>query len=276
VDPAERHRLRREILEEVGVLLHASLAADEWGRVLVEVVRDAQGEALVAGIDVEEIVGDEARVDAVFASDAARAALPVLAKACEALGALDGVELDDVRGGTFLRLKDGTFAWLPGLVHTPSATLDRAWDDVVAKLDAKNAELERRFGLSKSQRAEVALEAGRITFFSKERAIARANAVLLGTFARATRTWGWGATNPHVPEAARKAAAAVVDAIPERDAWELSTPVFATDEHTAWALAAFVCDRAGGEGVWRAPEAGGVVMLLLRDVTACDDDARSP
>src|SRR5580700_6430788 len=113
----EKSRLRGEILAEVGTLLREHLAADEWGRVLVEVVRDEHGEPVAAGIDVEDIVGDEARVDEVFGGDAMRPALPVLAKATEALCGLEGVELDDVRGGTFLRQQAGGFVWLPGLVH---------------------------------------------------------------------------------------------------------------------------------------------------------------
>jgi hypothetical protein len=48
--------------------------------------------------------------------------------------------------------------------------------------------------------------------------------------------------------------------------WELSTPVFATDESTAWALAALVCDGLGGDGVFCGPEDDGLVFLLLRDV----------
>ena len=54
--------------------------------------RGPDGAPVVAGIDVEELFGDEARVDAVFDGDGIRAVLPVLAKAVEALCALD--ELD--------------------------------------------------------------------------------------------------------------------------------------------------------------------------------------
>jgi hypothetical protein len=92
-----------------------------------------------------------------------------------------------------------------------------------------------------------------------------ARATLIGTFAPASRTWGWGASNPHVPEMVRRASARLVDEVLDRDMWELSTPVFATDESTAWALAAFVCDRAGGDGVLCSPEGEGRVFILLRD-----------
>jgi hypothetical protein len=64
----------------------------------------------------------------------------------------------------------------------------------------------------------------------------------------------------------RKSASAIVDAIPDRDMWELSTPAFATDETTAWALAALVCDRAGGDGVYCASEEEGLAFVLLRGV----------
>ena len=96
----------------------------------------------------------------------------------------------------------------------------------------------------------------------------RGRATLIGTFAPASRTWGWGGTNPHAPDAVRRASARLVDDVVDRDMWELSTPVFATDEVTAWALAAFVCDRASGDGVYCSPDDEGLVFVLLRDFAA--------
>src|SRR6516165_10606596 len=95
----EKQRLRRELLDDVGIVLRGELAADAWGRVLVEVVRGEDGEPVVAGIDVEDIVGAEAAVDAAFEAEHVRPLLPVLAKATEALCSLEGVALEDVRGG---------------------------------------------------------------------------------------------------------------------------------------------------------------------------------
>ena len=80
------------------------------------------------------------------------------------------------------------------------------------------------------------------------------------------RARGWGSPNPHAPDGVTGASAALVDAVPDRDVWELSTPVFATDEATSWAIAAFVCDRMGGDAVLCAPESEGLVFVLLRDV----------
>ena len=96
-DDADARALRREILEDMASIFRDNLAADAWGRLLVEVVRARNGAPLVAGIDVEEVVGDESRVDQVFGGEAARAAVAVLSKAVEALCALDDVLLEDVR-----------------------------------------------------------------------------------------------------------------------------------------------------------------------------------
>jgi hypothetical protein len=265
MDPALASRMRREILADVGALLREHLAADEWGRVLVEVRRGANGEPAVSNIDVEEIVGDETQVDAIFGGEGVRTLLPVLAKATEALCGLDELELEDVQGGTFVRVGDG-FGWLPALVHTPSMGFDRARDAVVAGLRAKNDALAARFGVTRETRHEAHLVRGAIVFTPPGRPPVRARATLVGTFAPATRTWGWGGSNPHVPEPVRRASADLADAIADRGMWEISTPVFATDESTAWALAALVCDRLGGDAVFCGPENGGLVFLLLRDV----------
>jgi hypothetical protein len=265
MDDAEKARMRSEILDEVGQLLREQLAADEWGRILVEVVREG-GEPVVAGIDVEDIVGDEARVDAAFADDAARPLLPVLAKATEALCALEEVELDDVRGGTFLRRRAGGFVWLPGLVRLPSTLLEEEWDALKADLETRNAALNTRFALGSHDRYDVDLEEESLVFSTGGHPRVRARGTLIATFSRSSRVWAWGGYNKNLPETARKAAAVLADAIAERDIWEVSTPLFPTDEATAWVLASLVCDRCGGEGVYGTPSADGLAFLLLRDV----------
>jgi hypothetical protein len=269
MDDAEKARMRSEILDEVGQVLRDQLAADEWGRVLVEVVID-RGEPVVAGIDVEDIVGDEARIDAAFADEAARPLLPLLAKATEALCALEGLELDDVRGGTFLRRRAGGFGWLPGLVRLPSATLEQEWDALKAKLDAKNAALNQRFALDDHERYDVDLEGQTLVFSRGGGPRVVAHAVLIATFSLPSRAWAWGGYNKNLPASVREASAALADAVPERDIWEVSTPLFPTDEATAWILAALVCDRLGGEGVYCTPTENGRAFLLLRDVRATD------
>lgn len=268
MDPAESWALRHEILDGIGAMLHAELAADSWGRILVRVVRGQGGDPLVAGIDVEEVLGDDAKIDEVFAGQSARALAPVLAKAIEALCGLDGLELDDVRGGTFVRLAQGGFAWLPALVHAPSAALDAQRDELMTRLRTKNAQLEANFGFPAQGRAQVDLRAERLSFYVGSRPVALARATLLGTFAPRSRTWGWGGSHPHVPEDVRRASAALVDGILDRGAWELSTPVFATDEATAWVLAAWVTDRVGGDGVLCSRESDGLVFFVLRHFCA--------
>jgi hypothetical protein len=258
--------MRREILDDVGALLTEHLSAQDWGRVLVEVVVGKDGEPLVAEMEVEDLVGEEARVDAAFGDETLRPLLPVIAKAVQALCGLEGVELDDVRGGTFLRRVAGGFEWLPGLVHLPSAGLESAWDVVTARAQALRQAMIARYELPANASFEVDLERERILFSSGEIARAEGRATLIGTFSLAGRTWAWGGPNVNLSAAMRASSAAIVDAIVERDLWELSTPAFALDQGTAWALSAFVCDRAGGEGVHCYENQGGLVYVLLRDL----------
>jgi hypothetical protein len=262
MDASEVERLRREILDDISRLLRDELVADAWGRAIVEVVREPGGAPMVAGIEVEEIAGDEAVVEAAFAGAAARALLPAVAKATEALCALDSVELDDVRGGTFIRVGDG-FAWLPGLVRAPSRRLDRERDFLVERMRCKNEELRARFA---ADRVALDVEGLTMRWLTGEQAIGSARATLLGSFARAPRTWAWAWSNPTVAEPARRASAAITDALDDRDLWEITTPVFATDEPTAWALAAFLCDRANAQGVQDIAREDGTLFVLLREV----------
>ncbi len=265
---AERARLRAEILEDVGALFAEQYAAEAWGRVLVEVAAEGEGEPRVAGIEVEDIVGDEALVDAAFAPERAGPLLAVLARATEALCALDDVELARVRGGTFVRQRGGGLAWLPGLVHLPSAAFERTWDDAARRLRARQHALEERFGLGAFERVELDLARERIAFSGPGRAGVAGRATLIGSTSRASRTWAWGGGNPNLPAAVRAASAALVDGIADRDMWELSTPLFPLDEATAWILAGLVCDHAGGDGVYRADDGDGRVFVLLRELRA--------
>ena len=91
----DEESLRREILEDMGSLLRDNLAAEAWGRLQIEVVRAPNGEPAVAGIDVEEIVGDEGLVDAAFSQPSADL-LATLAKATDALCSIDDVDLESV------------------------------------------------------------------------------------------------------------------------------------------------------------------------------------
>jgi hypothetical protein len=268
VDEVEKSRLRREILGDVGGLLGEHLAASEWGRVLVETSTDAAGQHIVAEMEVEDIVGDESRIDAAFAHEpTVRPLLPVLARAIEALCGLDGVDLERVTGATFLRQPDGSFEWLPGLVHMPSAALERVWDEVSAELKSRHASLEDRFGLGTFDGYELDLEHERIAWSGRGRAGVEGRATLIGSFSFGSRSWAWGAHNPNLPPHVRTASAALVDGILDRDMWELSTPIFGADEATAWALCAFVCAQTHAQGVYRGRSGESAVFVLLRDLS---------
>lgn len=266
LDDAEKQRLRREILADVGGIFAEHHAAQEWGRVLVEVAAAEDAEPRVAGIEVQDIVGDEARVDDAFAPERVAALLPVLAEATQALCALDDVELERVRGGTFIRQRAGGYAWLPGLVQVPSPAFENVWDEAQQRLKARQGGLEDRFGLGLFERYDLDIEHERIAFSSGGQPGVEGRATLIGTYSLASRTWAWGGLNPNLPEGVRRSSAALVDAIEERDMWELSTPLFPVDEATAWALAALVCDRAGGQGVYRGQDSDNRVFVMLRDV----------
>jgi hypothetical protein len=258
----EAEEMRAEILEELGPVLIEQLAADEWGRLLVAVV--PRGETFVVShVDVEDLVGSEARVEQALGGPAAREVLPLLAHACEALAATFEVDLAEVEGGTFLRRREGGFAFLPGLVHAPSEAFDRLAEERVPRVLARQEALHRR---GVTERFELDLEAGRVSFDRDDGGLVTARAVLLGTYAQDSRTWGWAWANPSLGEAVTGPSRRLCDEFPQRDAWEISTPQFATDPGTAWALAAVLAEEAGAEAIYRAPHPGGLVFLLLFDL----------
>jgi hypothetical protein len=127
----------------------------------------------------------------------------------------------------------------------------------------KNEALRARFP---SDGIELDVETRTLRWSYAGKITATAQATLLGTFARAPRTWAWAWSHPGLPDEMKRASSALTDAIQTRTIWEISTPVFATDEPTAWAIAALVCDRAKGDGVQRLAQEDGAVFVLVREV----------
>ncbi len=273
MDGRERAEARAGILEELRGLFAAAFAWETWGRLLVHVDVVEDGRPVVVDVAVEDIVGDEARLAAAFEGPEVRASLPAVARAVEALVAIDALELEALGGGTFVRTSDDQVAFLPGLVRSPSATFDRSRDEVVARGRARDASLAARFGLGADARL-VPSPGGRARVRREDRDVAVGEAVVLGTFSRPRRSFVWAATNPSLPEDERRACSALLDAMPQRDSWEIATFGFATDEPTAAALCAWVCDTLGGDGVVRVDGDGGPIFVLVRALRAVDAEER--
>ena len=265
MDRAARDEARTGILEELRGLFRAAYAWDTWGRLLVHVDVSEDGRPIVVDVAVEDIVGDEDRLAAAFEGPDVRGSLPVVARAVEALTALEELDLPTMGGGTFVRTSEEGLAFLPGLIRSPSAAFDRARDGVVARIDAKNAALASRFGIGRDAGLS-AIEDGTVRVLRDDRVVATARAVLLGTFSRPARSFVWAPANPTLGAEERKACSQLLDGMRERSAWEISTFGFATDEPTAWALSAWICDETGADGVTAIEDPAGLVFVLLRDV----------
>lgn len=265
---AERLGARRQILHELTPLLEETFVAAEWGRLLVRVTRVVSGGPwVVEGLDVEELLGDEARVEQAFHGEAARASLPALAAATETLCALEGVDVALVDGGTFIRMGIDGFAFLPGLVRTPSASFDRQREALLVAHDHASQAIWREHGLEGATfRADH--DDGTFVFVRGDQIVAKGTLAVIGTFNKAERQWAWGANNPTLTPEARARSAALIDSIPDRSLWEISTPAFTTDEGTARALAALVWSEAGGAATLALARGEGTIFLLLQDVRA--------
>jgi hypothetical protein len=268
MDDLDTPRMRAEILEELAPLFDGELASAEWGRALVTMIRRDDGLTFrVASIDVEDLFGDEARVDQALGGERMRRILPVIGQAVTALAATFDVDLADVEGGTFLRQPDGSMAFLPGLVHAPSRAFESQREGALRRLGDRQEALARASGAG--ARFSLDLEAGLVRFAAPDgRVVAEVSASLLGSFSFRTRTWVWAFANPSLPEVQKSASRAVCDRFPARDAWEISTPQFASDEATVRDLMAIVCDAEDAAGILRLPQDGGFVYLLLRDVVS--------
>jgi len=282
VDVADRAEARRGILDEILGLFRAAYAWETWGRLLVHVAVGEDGRAVVVDVVVEDIVGDEARLERAFEGSEVRGSLAAVARAAEALVALEDLEIEAMGGGTFIRTRDGDLAFLPGLVRSPSVVFDRARDGVVARVRAKNEALREAFGIGSDAKVIPALpgaNAGskprtgakqRATVRRAGAVVATVDAVVLGTFSRPRRSLVWAAANPSVDDATRAASTALLDSMPDRGAWEISTFGFTTDEPTAWALAAWVADSSGFDGLTAVDTDEGVIFVALRDARASD------
>lgn len=253
---------RRELLDELQRVFAGSLAFGAWGRLLVEVRPDASGALRVADVVVEEIVGSEAEVDACFGRTEAGEIMMGLPVVIEALTSFEpGADLERLGGGTFVcadTAEGERLEFLPGLVRAPSVGFDGARDDVLRR--ATERDLARRFDLAGAS-IETDMERGTLRAVRGAVTVLSGEQVVLGSFSRGPRSWVWAAHNPSLAPAARARAAALLDAMPDRSSWEVSTPGLVTDEPTAWALAWWVALEAQLEGVVRVDVPDGFVAL---------------
>lgn len=263
-EQAEPAQERAAILADIFELLRDHFALAAWGRVLIEVARHPDGDLRVADVQVEEILGDEGVIERTFGSPAAAQLASVLGKAVEALAALEGVDVEAVHGGTFVRADEGDVPvrvdFMPGLVSAPSPAFAAERAELVAALRARSAELAERFGVGAGAAVLADLERGSVEIQRGGAAVARGSHALLGSFSRPHRSWVWAASNPTVPAHARRRCREALDAMPARSAWEISTPGFASDEATAWALAGWVARQQGWDAVRVEVEDGFLVL----------------
>ncbi len=257
---------QKAILTELRGLMEAAFAWGAWGRMLVTVGAAPDGGVAVEDILVEEIFGDEEALDPIFTGPEARASLPALANAVLALCLLDGLDQEDVRGGTFLQTRDGGLAFLSGLVRAPSPFLDVRRVELVQALKEKNALLRERYGIGAGAELVTDMESGSLEVHRGGQLVGVGEQVVVGSFALSSRSWAWGAHNPSLPEAARRRCADLLDALEDRRPWEISTPGFVTDEPTAWLLSALLAVEHDLDGVARLEARGedGFVLVGLR------------
>ena len=261
MEDQEREIARREILEGVAEIFLERLAANEWGRLLVRTQRDEEGNLQVTDVDVEDIIGSEERVEQVFRAPDMQEMLPLLARTTEALTVLGDADPDAVQGGTFIRLSPNTFGFLPGLVRTPSPAFERLRDTVLPMAHARQARLET--ALAFTERYDVDLEAGKIVF-EGEGQKRTGDVVLLGSYSDVSCQFYWGYSHEGIPEPIQAKCRVLVDAVPQRDMWELTTKFFASDLGTGTQLAMIVAQANGWDGVYASPQEGGTALMLVK------------
>ena len=257
---------RAAILSDLQKVFEQELAFREWGRLLIELAKDKSGALRVADVVVEEIV-DEALVERLFEQPAAGQVMSGLPVVIEALVGLAGdADLEKLGGGTFVRFEaeDGDkLEFLPGLVRAPSVGFDSVRERVLAQ--ARENDLVTRFDLAGAV-VQTDMELGALRFVRGETPIAEGRQVVLGSFAKPARAWVWAAFNPSLNETAKARASALLDAMPDRSAWEITTPGLVTDQPTAWALAWWVALENKLLGVVRVDTDDGFVVLGVESI----------
>lgn len=229
-----------------------------------------EGEFRIRDLHIEDVVGDEKRIEEALRSPELFPLLPVLAQACVTLCALAGVDPEAVEGGTFLRDPEGDqFHFLPGLVRTPSEGFGHLCQERLGPAMERQGAMLQRLGLDRRFRYELDLQGGTIQFVDEEGApLSRARAALLGSYSEETCSWAWGWGNASLPPALQEPSRRLCDQVTRRDLWEISTPQFCTDPGTAQALVALLAVEAAADGFFRVYQEHRAIFLLLSAVEA--------
>ncbi|MGE3820808.1 MAG: DUF6882 domain-containing protein [Isosphaeraceae bacterium] len=137
----------------------------------------------------------------------------------------------------------------------------------VTDLQAKQADLERRFGLSGFARWWFDQPTGLLRFEdSADRAPVETPFTEVGSYSVKTRTWVWGWANGSVLEEQRKKSSRL-RALAELTGFDVfRRGVWEADESLAWELTALAVGHLGAQGAYRCPMDHLHVFLAIEGV----------
>ncbi|WP_337187298.1 DUF6882 domain-containing protein [Phenylobacterium sp.] len=143
----------------------------------------------------------------------------------------------------------------------PEATLARSMAALQEKTRSNMA-----WGLGSTERWNVSLESGLITFSGDGRIVSAAVQVI-GTYSSEDGTWLWGWDHPSVlPELARDAELARRFG-EEHGLSDYTRRKVECDEQAAWQFTAVACHLAGATGAYRGPSGSTYVFMTFGPVT---------
>jgi hypothetical protein len=132
---------------------------------------------------------------------------------------------------------------------------------------ALKTEAHKAWGIANISRWDMNQDDGELIFSFADGRRATCPAQIIGSYAKADRTWLWAWANPSIDEKLKKDALKVRKYGEEHHIAQLTTRKFVGTEEDAWALTAIAIKLCGEQGGYRGGAGTGAVFLAFGEVT---------
>src|ERR1044072_4387615 len=137
------------------------------------------------------------------------------------------------------------------------------------QLDAKQAALEKQFGLGRYARWAYDGNSGLLTFADDQGVTAvEAATTQLGSYSVNSKTWRWAWANPSVPESERMKSAKLKGLYKRTGMDVFRNEGFYADEQMAWEVAAMGVHELGAVGCYRGPAKHLLIFFAIKRMAA--------
>lgn len=157
----------------------------------------------------------------------------------------------------------------PGAPWVRQPGFPTEWNELVALAEEYTNDCQERvvseFSLEEWERFDYDQETNSLVFSSAGAPRVAAKAQIVGSWSARANTWLWSWNNESLPPDAAGYVPLLRQFGEQHDFERLKTPHWPADEADGWEMACVACLLLQGEGIYRAPDEGGALFMVMME-----------